>query len=294
MTRDIGTVLASVVEVLVLVGAAWIYARRLRPDLDGTLRLAMHIFTPCLIFTAILDSQLPAGDVAKAMAATLIQIGSGLILGWCALSLLGWKTKRELLLPIAFVNSANLPFPLLLANFGPEGLSLGVVSFTVTTTVLFTLGVLLLHGKNRIRDAFREPALWAAVAAGILRILNLKPPDALLMAPRLAGMAAVPLMLVLFGESLSRARMTAMRDSVAVTVVRFLSGAAALMITLLVLRPEGLLRGVLILYAFLPPAMVNVIVTRKAGRDDRMVASAVLLATLAAIPLLPLLLALGR
>lgn len=294
MTRDLQTVLVSVGEVLVLVGAAWIYARRLKPDLRGTLRLAMHIFTPCLIFTAILDSRLPAGDVAKAMAATGIQISAGLLLGWCALVLLGWKTKRELLLPMAFVNSANLPFPLLLANFGPDGLSLGVVSFTVTTTVLFTLGVLLLHGKSKLREAFREPVLWAAAAAGILRLLDVELPDAVLMAPRLAGTAAVPLMLVLFGDSLARVRMASMKDAVTVTIVRYLSGAAALALTLLVLRPEGLLRGVLILYAFLPPAMVNVIVTRKAGRDDRMVASAVLLATLASIPLLPLLLALGR
>ncbi len=294
MTRDLQTVLASVGEVLLLVGAAWIYARRLKPDLRSTLRLAMHIFTPCLIFTAILDSELPGGDVAKAITATGIQITAGLLLGWCALVLLGRKAKRELLLPIAFVNSANLPFPLLIANFGPDGLSLGVVSFTVTTTVIFTVGVLLLHGRSRIRDAMREPALWAAAAAGVMRLLDLRLPDAVLMAPRLAGTAAVPLMLVLFGDSLSRARMTAMKDAMTVTIVRYLSGAAALAVTLLVLRPEGLLRAVLILYALLPPAMVNVVVTRKAGMDDRMVASAVLLATLASIPLLPLLLALGR
>ena len=294
MNENLSTVLGSVVEVFGLIGIAWIYVRRTRVDLASTLRIGMDIFIPCLSFTAIMDSTIRARDVGMITAATLIQIGAGLLIGWIGLSLLRWRPRRELLLPIAFVNSANLPFPLLLANFGTEGLSLGVLSYTVTNLAIFTIGILILHGGGKMRQALREPALWATLLAGAFRLADVHPPEMLMRVPRLAGLAAVPLMLVLFGESLASTRMTSTRQAAAVTLLRYAGGAAALAITLTLLQPQGLVRKVLILYALLPAAMINVVLAQRAGRDAPAVASSVLLTTLVSVALLPILLALLR
>lgn len=291
MNDNLRTVLASVVEVFGLIAIAWIYVRRTRVDLAPTTRIGMDIFIPCLAFTAIMESRIQAREIGVVAAATLIQIGVGLLFGWFFLRLIGWNERRELLLPIAFVNSANLPFPLLLANFGTEGLSLGVLSYTVTNLVIFSVGILILHGGGKTRQALREPALWATVLAGTLRLMHVEPPEALMRIPRLAGLAAVPLMLVLFGESLASTRMTSTRAALVATILRYASGAAALGLTLVILRPEGLLRKILILYALLPSAMVNVVLTQRAGRDAPAVASSVLLTTIVSIALLPILLA---
>jgi malate permease and related proteins len=292
MNDNLRTVLASVIEVFGIVAIAWFYARRLRPDLGSTLRLGMHIFIPCLTFAAIIDSRIAAHELMAVTVATLIQIGSGLLIGWIGLRMAGYRDRRELLLPIAFVNSANLPFPLLLANFGTNGLSLGVLSYTVTNLAIFTVGILILHGGGRTREALREPALWATLAAVALRVLRIQPPETLMRIPRLAGAAAVPVMLFLFGDSLSRARLTSVRPATVVVLLRYASGGAGLVLTLLLLHPEGLLRKVLFLYALLPAAMVNVVLAQKAGRDAETVSSAVLLTTLAGIVILPLILAL--
>ncbi len=292
MNENLRTVLSSVVEVFGVVAIAWLYARRLRPDLASMLRLGMHIFVPCLTFSAIIDSRIEARELMAVTVATLIQIGSGLLIGWIGLRMVGWRDRRELLLPIAFVNSANLPFPLLLANFGTEGLSLGVLSYTVTNLAIFTVGILILHGGGKAREALREPALWATIAAVALRVLHVQPPEIVMRVPRLAGAAGVPVMLFLFGDSLSRARLTSVRPAAAAMLLRYASGAAGLAVTLILLRPEGLLRKVLFLYALLPSAMVNVVLAQKAGRDAESVSSAVLLTTLAGIVILPLLLAL--
>jgi malate permease and related proteins len=294
MNENIRTVLASVIEVFGIVVIAWIYARRLRPDLGATLRLGMHIFLPCLGFAAIIDSRVDARALVAVTVATVIQIGSGLLIGWIGLRMAGWRDRRELLLPIAFVNSANIPFPLLLANFGTEGLSLGVLSYSVTNLAIFTVGILILHGGGRTREALREPTLWATVVAVILRVAHVQPPETLMRIPRLAGAAAVPVMLVLFGDSLSRARLTSIRPAAVTTILRYASGAVALAVTLTLLHPTGLLRKVLVLYALLPAAMVNVVLVQKAGRDAETVSSAVVLTTLAGIVILPLLLALVR
>ena len=294
MTESLRTVLGSVVEVFGLVGIAYLYARRSRLDRTATLRIGMDLFIPCLAFTAIIDSRINARELGIAAAATLIQIGSGLLLGWIVLRLIGWREQRELLMPIAFVNTANLPFPLLLANFGTEGLSRGVLCYTVTNLTIFSVGILLLHGGGRLREAFREPALWATVLAGVLRILHVHPPEMLMRVPRLAGLAAVPVMLVLFGDALAHTRLTSLRQAAVATCLRYASGAAGLMLMLWLLRPEGMLRKILILYALLPPAVVNVVLTQRAGRNAQAVASSVLLATLVSVIVIPLVLALVR
>lgn len=295
MNENLKTVLSSVVEVFGLVGVATLYARRFRFDTRVTMRIGMDLFIPCLAFSALMDSDIQAAEFATAAGATLIQIASGLSIGWIGLRLLGLGDKRELLMPIAFVNSANLPFPLLLANFGASGLSRGVLCYTATNLMIFSVGLFLLHGGGRTREAFKEPALWATVLAGLLRILQVEVPETAMRVFRLAGMAAIPLMLVLFGDSLARTRLTAWKPAAAATLLRYLSGGVALALTLTLLQPEGMLRKVLILYALLPPAVVNVVLTQKAGRDDQAVASAVLMATVVSVALIPLLLwAAGR
>lgn len=294
MNENFRTVLASVIEVFGLVGIAYLYGRRTRLDLTSTMRIGMDIFIPCLTFSAIMDSRIAVREIGIATAATGIQIGTGLLFGWIALRAIGWGERRELLMPIVFVNAANLPFPLLLANYGTEGLSQGVLCYTVTNIAIFTIGILLLHGGGRTREALREPALWATLIAVILRAANVRLPDVAMRIPRLAGLAAVPLMLVLFGDSLARTRLTAMREAVVATLLRYASGLAALGIVLWLLRPDGTLRKVLILYALLPSAIINVVLTERAGRDSQAVASAVLLTTLAGIVILPLVLALVR
>jgi hypothetical protein len=292
--QHLATVLASSAGIFSLLAASWLYARKMRPDLSATVRLGMHVFVPCLSFQAILDSRLTAAAFATAAGATAIQIGCGVLTGLVAVRLARWRDRNEYVLPAAFVNAANLPFPLLLANFGPDGVSIGVVCYTVTNIAIYSLGILLLHGRGQLRRALGEPALWATAAAGVLRLAGIRLPEPVLAPIRLAGGAAVPLMLVLFGDSLARARFSAIRPALVVTAARYVGGAAALLVTLSLLKPTGLLRTVLVLYALLPPAMINVVLVRNAGRDDEGVAGAVLLGTLLALVVIPLILALVR
>lgn len=245
---------------------------------------------PCLIFTVIVDARISGGDVRDLALGTVIQIASGLLLGWSVLKLMRLGERRELLLPIAFVNSANIPFPLVLANFGSDGLSRAAVCYIVTSFLIFTAGLLLLHGTARLKDVAKEPTVWAALTAGLCKLASLELPEGIMRAPRLAATAAVPTMLVVFGDSLARTKLVALREGLLVTLLRYGTGAVGLMVTLLVLRPEGLVRKILVLYALLPSAVANVVLARRAGRDAGPLATSVLLATLASIAILPLLL----
>jgi malate permease and related proteins len=289
--ENLRTVLTSVLEVYGLVAAGWIYARKLRPDFAWTLKLCMQVFIPCLVFTAFMDSRIDSRSLGTAACATGIQIVCGLLVGGLLLKGIGWWDRRELLLPIAFVNSVNLPFPLLAANFGQDGISLGVICNAVVNLFLFSVGIMILHGGGKMREALKEPTLWATVAAILLRLCQVHPPALVMKIPRAAGAAGLPLVLFLFGDSLARTKLTTVRPALVALLARYLSGAAAIALTLLLFKPTGMLRVVLVLYAFLPGAMLNAMLTQKAGRDEAAVSSAILLGTITSLVVLPAILA---
>lgn len=291
MNDNLRIVLGSVIEVFGVVLVAYLYSRRFKPDLNDAIKLVTWLLVPCLIFTAILGSSVSAHDIRDATLATILQIAVGLGVGLMALRAIGWQERRELLLPVAFVNSANLPFPLLIANFGSEALSYGVICFMVTTTAIFSIGIVILHGKSELRATLREPVLWATALALGCKATGFEPPEIVMRAPRLAGQAAVPMMLVLLGESLSRIGLGSLREACVIVALRYGTGVLALWATLSWIRPEGALRQVLILYALLPSAAINLVLARRVGRPAGGVASAVLLTTLASVLLLPFLLA---
>ena len=296
MDPTLRLVLGSVVPVFGLIGLSFVLSRRMRPDLATVLRLTAQLFIPCLIFSSVLQADVDASQVRTAVLATAIQIGTGLALGGLALRLLaarfaGWRDKREVLLPIAFVNSANLPLPIVLSTFGAEGISYAVLCFMVTNFTVFTVGTALLQGGRKWSRALKEPALWATFLAFSLRLLGVELPPELLGVPKLAGQAAVPLMLVLFGDALAKTRMTTPSIALGGVLLRYGTGAIALWLTLTLLQPQGTLRSVLILYALLPSAVVNVVLTQRAERDAAAVASIVLATTLVALALVPWLLA---
>lgn len=249
------------------------------------------LFLPCLIFRAIIDARIASREVLELVLGTLIQIGCGFGLGYLGLRLVGLQSKRELLLPIAFVNSSNLPFPLVLANFGPDGLSRAVVCYLTTSVLLFSVGNMVLNGAARLGETIKEPTVWAAALAASLRLLQVEPPEALLRPVKLASTAAVPCMLFVFGDTLARTKLVATREAITTTALRYLTGAAALGISLTFLRPDGMVRSILTLYALLPSAVASVLLARRADRDAAALAAAILLATLVSIGLLPYLLA---
>lgn len=292
MNESLRIVLGSVVEVFGVVLVAYLYSRRVRPDLSDATKLVTWVLVPCLVFTAILGSSVPVREIRDVTLATLLQISIGLSAGWVVLRAIGWHGRRELLLPIAFVNSANLPFPLLVANFGSEALSYGVICFMTTTATVFSVGIAILHGKSQLRATLREPVLWATALALGCKSIGFEPPEIAMRVPRLAGQAAVPMMLVLLGDSLSRIGLGSIREAALVAALRFGTGALALWATLSWIRPEGLLREVLILYALLPSAVINLVLVRRMGLPAGGVASGVLVTTILSAVWLPILLTL--
>jgi predicted permease len=115
------------------------------------------------------------------------------------------EVTNALALTSAFPNSGNYGIPLATFAFGGIGASIAVLYLAVQSVLVYTLGVFLAsrgQGADQMgaaTEVFRLPLLYAAVAAGVVRVFNVVPSGSLMDTIRLTGDAAIPVMLLLLG-----------------------------------------------------------------------------------------------
>jgi hypothetical protein len=288
------TVLLSAAQTFGVAALGFLYGRLRGPETRGLTDVTMTLFVPALALTAIMDAEIEAARLGQAALAVLVIMAVAFVGGFLVLRLAGMGRYRGLLLPIVIVNSANLPFPLLEANFGPEGLSLGILCYVTTNVVVFTLGIAWMAGRARPDLLLREPAFLATVLAVGFKLVGLRLPAAVAAPLRLAGQGAIPAMLAILGQTLAGVSLGRLRVVWVAVALRYLLGLAGALVAIAVVAPQGLLRGILLFYGLLPSAVVTTVLARRYDRDAELVASTVLVTTLLAVPILPLVLALLR
>lgn len=285
-----GSVLISAAQTFGVVALGYIYGRLKGPGAKELTEVTMAIFVPALALTAILDADIDPAAFGQAASAALMIIAVSALGGWLGLRALGWKRRRGILLTVAIVNSANIPFPLISANFGPPGLSLAVLCYVVTNIVVFTVGIGWMSGTANPKALIREPAFIATAAAVIMKFTHLGLPPGIDEMAHLAAEGAIPAMLVLLGRTLAGVRMREVRCSLVAVLFRYLFGAIGGVVAVTVLGLSGLLRDIVLFYSLLPAAVVTSVLAKRYDRDSELVATTVLLTTLVAVVVLPLVL----
>jgi predicted permease len=282
-------VLASVAKTFAVMAIGVGFRRFWSRDITALNDLAMHLFVPCLAFNAILRLELSAQEFSGlAAAAVLIQLGM-LGLALAAFRLTGTRS-RGLLLAVIYANCANLPFPILEANYGAAGLGYGVIYFLVNHLSLFSVGILFLSRTLDVRALLKLPVFIFSVAAIVLLALDRRPPAVVLDTAELLGDAAIPLILFTFGYSLAGVRTSMWRQTLLGAVLRLAGGCALGLAVAQLVGLEGLQRDVVILVATMPSAVINVALAERYRADPELVASVVFVTTAAAVVIIPALL----
>jgi predicted permease len=285
-----GTVLISAAQTFGVVALGYIYGRLKGPGAKELTEVTMAVFVPALALTAILDAEIDPRVFGKAATAALMIIGLSAAGAWLGLRALGWKQRRGILLTVAIVNSANIPFPLISANFGPEGLSLAVLCYVVTNIVVFTVGIGWMSGTANPKALVREPAFIATAGAVIMKFANIGLPPGVNEMAHLAAEGAIPAMLVLLGQTLAGVRMREVRSSLVAVLFRYVFGFIGGVVAVTVLGLTGLLRDIVLFYSLLPSAVATSVIAKRYERDSELVATTVLLTTIVAVVVLPLVL----
>ncbi len=265
-------------------GAAYGYFRR--PDMAVVNRLNMEFFAPFLVFWALMDKSfdfLAFRDLA--IGGVAVVLGSGLLL-----LPLAWVLRINLktfLPPMMFNNSGNMGIPLILFTFGESALQAAVVLFIIEMVLHFTVGFYILNHRTNPLHLLKMPMIQATILGLLFSSLHITLPDALANTVKLLGQVSVPLLLFSLGVRLLEVNF---RDWKLGTLGALAGPAAGLISAFLMAQWLDLSTthyALLLVFAALPPAVLNVLVAEQYQQEPDRVASIVLLGNLASLVIMP-------
>lgn len=280
----------SPIFVLGLIGYIWV-RMGFEYRVQFVTRLAMTLSVPCLIFMALVRSEIDPTilrNTALAAGAAYLCVA---ILATALVSALRLP-HRTYLAPLVFGNTGNIGLPLALFAFGTTGLDFAVVIFAVMAVLSFTVGVWIVSGQRTPAAALREPTVWMTLLGAVFVVMDWGVPVWIGRSLDTIGQLAIPMMLITLGAAISRLRPAALGRAFWMSVAKL---AVCLVAAVLVGRAfhlPDLAFAALVTQLATPVAVTSYMLAEKfqAGADD--VAGLVVVSTMVSIGAIPIILAL--
>lgn len=281
-----------IIPVFFIVAVGYGYARRRSPDMSEFNRIALDVLAPLLVYSALASRDFRLLDHSLLLfgGAALI-LGSGL-LAWALARALG--TQPRTLVPVVmFNNSGNMGLPLALLAFGADNFGAAVALFSISNLLHFSLGARVTSSHARTRDLLRSPLMLATALGFASALTEIRPPDVILSGMKLLGDAMLPMMLFALGVRLTALTRAGVATGLLGALARPLLGLAVALPLAWLLGLEGAPRGQLLLFAALPPAVMQFLLAERYHQEPEKVAAMILLGNALALVFIPLALALS-
>lgn len=281
-----------IIPVFLIVAIGYGYARRRTLDMTVFNRIALDVLAPMLVYSALASK-----DFVIAEHLTLLVGGAVLILGG---GLLAWPLARAFgaqprtLVPVVmFNNCGNMGLPLALLAFGPAHFGAAVALFSVSNLLHFSLGARITSRLARTRDLLTSPLMIGTALGFVSALTDLRPPDVLLSGLKLLGDALLPMMLFALGVRLTALTRSGLALGMLGALARPLIGLAIGIPLAWALGLEGAARGQLLLFAALPPAVMQFMLADRYHQEPDKVGAMIMLGNALAVVFVPLALALA-
>lgn len=274
---------------LACIGFVWVRLG-LAYDVPFVSRMAMTISVPCLIFVALMQTEI---DPAALATLSLASAASYALLA-ALLALLLTLLRLDMptyLAPLIFGNTGNVGLPLALFAFGQEGLGYAVVVFAVMAIGSFTFGIWLVAGRGSLGRVLREPLVWSTLLGALFLWRGWQTPEVVTNTLDLMGQMAIPLMLITLGVAVARLRPGTLALSTGLSAVKIALCAAVAAGFGLWFGLPPVAFAVLVLQISTPVAVTSYLLAEKYGSDAQAVAGLVVSSTLLSVAALPLILA---
>lgn len=281
-------ILSTVLPLVLIVSIGYFYARRTPTDLAVANRVNIDVFIPALVFSVMASKSLNVTQYqGLALAAAVVVLGPGLLL-WPACRWL--KTSpRTFLPPMMFNNCGNLGLPLAVLAFGESGLAAAVVMFMVANLLHFTVGITMVgrwHQANPLK-LIKMPVIWASVLGIVWNLKQWPLPDSVALALEMLGQISIPLMLFALGARMTDVDLSHARLGVIGALLCPLSGVVMALLAQLFLQLPEQQFSYLLLFAALPPAVLNYMIAERFHQQPHVVASVVLIGNMASLLIIP-------
>jgi predicted permease len=285
-------IVAVIGPVFLIIAIGYGYGRRNRPELKAFNHVSLHVLGPLLVFTSLAgeDFQLK-GNTAFVAGGVIVMLVSGLI-AW-PIARLARVSPRTFVPPMMFNNCGNMGLTLAVLAFGRPGLAAMVLLLVASTLLQFTLGSRIVSRHAEWKALATSPMIIASVLGLVFSAFAWKVPAALMTGLKMLGDATLPMMLFALGVRLTDLSKRGWHLGVLGAVVCPLSGFAGAYLAQVLFHYSAGQFAQLMLFASLPPAVLNYLLAERYEQEPDKVASLVLIGNAFAIVVVPLGLTLG-
>jgi predicted permease len=281
-----------IVPVFFIVAIGYFYGRRKAPDLASFNRIVLDVLAPVLVYSALAAREFRLQDhLPLLLGGALLMAGCGLT-GWL-LSRATGANPRTLVPVVMFNNCGNMGLPLALLAFGPEHFGAAVALFSISNLMHFSVGARITSAKARTLDLLLSPLMIATALGFASAWSGLRPPAEIMSGMKLLGEAMLPMMLFALGVRLTALRRRSIPLGLLGAFARPLAGLLVAIPLAWALHLDSGARGQLLLFAALPPAVLQFMLAERYNQEPEKVASMILLGNALAVLFIPLALALA-
>jgi len=285
-------ILGSVIPVLIVVIIGYAYGRWRRPNMSTMNQINMELFVPMLIFSVLAAKSVDLTEyIPLALGTVGVVLGSGLLV-WPICKLTGIQPKT-LIPPMMFTNTGNLALPLVLLAFGETAMPAAIVIFIVSQFIHFTLGFYILDHRAKVLNRISVPTILATFAGLAVGFTHTAIPEVVLVPIDMLGQIVIPLMLFSLGIRMQDVTTNDLGVGIFAAILCPIIGLLIAYGLEPLMQLDPLQWSIFILFAALPPGVLNYMVAERYNQEPTRVASIVLIGNIGAIFWMPLALALA-
>lgn len=270
----------------------FVVGKWLKLNITPVVDLTLYVGVPALVFVSLLQKDIVLVDAAKIWSASL-----AILVGCAVAAVIVFKLLRQkhsgLYIAISFMNTVNIPFPIIYLAYGVDGLVVATLYYIPNIIVLYSFGVYFMSGKSwkeNFTEVLRQPVFYATFLGLFLNFLRVPVPDLVVNSINFIGIMAIPLVLIILGYNISKVNVGFLRTALIASILRIGVGFGMGLLMAYILDLSGIDRFVVIFESAMPAAAVTTILATKYNNEAESVSSVVFLTTLASIVYIPILL----
>jgi len=264
-------------------------------------RLVFFVLSPCLLFTVLADADVHALFSRLLAVSTISALLSCLVFALVA-ALLWRRTVSDVVIGSAssgYVNANNIGIPVAVYVLGDPALSAPVIllQLLLLSPIILTILDISTSGKTSLSrillQPVKNPLIIGSLLGVILSVTDITLPEAVMEPFRIIGAAAVPVVLISFGMSLSGQKIleagTNRRDVILASAIKLLlMPLLAWVFGRFVFALEGDQLFAAVMLAGLPTAQNVFTFAQRYDRGEALARDTVLITTIGSVPLLVL------
>ena len=279
---------SDILPIFVIATVGFLLARYLKVSVTSVAHVSFYALSPCFVFTMLVQSTVTGSQVGRMAAlAVVVMLAMGLLARVAAIPFrLERADLSAFMLVVIFSNGGNYGLPVLLFAFGTEALSHGTVYFVASAILTYTVGVSLAAAGRRsiwkaIAGIAKVPAMYGVTAALLMLATGTAVPGTLMRPVQLLSNALIPIMVLVLGMQLERAKaierpaMVAAAVALSLVVAPFVALGLAWMLGI-----SGQARQAGVLLASMPSAVITTILAVEYDVAPSFVTNVVFLTTL--------------